>query len=164
MLHWATHPYGLHRSPGKLQRQFLEFTWSLHGVYVDPSLGTDTYSYILLIYSSYTPAGLLMDSIRMHTFPGLLIHSCQYLSRSPERAPQKFINYSANLNLIYNIIKKQISLQRFEPYLLSKLCLTTQPQVLWSPSKIETHGSSAAAMSHKQTKNDLHSNDIHQCH
>ena len=127
------------RSPGKLQGQFLEFTWSLHGVHVDLSLGTDTYSlytpYILLIYSSWTPDGLHLDAYFSRT-PDSLLSIPEQESR---RTPQKIHKYSVNLNLIYNVIKKQISLQRFEPYLLSKLCLTTQPQVVWSPSKIETH-------------------------
>ena len=118
------------RSPGKLQGQFLEFTWSLHGVHVDLSLGTDTYSlytpYILLIYSSWTPDGLHQDAYFSRT-PDSLLSIPKQESR---RNPQKLHKYSANLNLIYNVIKKQISLQRFEPYLLSKLHLTTQPQVL----------------------------------
>ena len=118
------------RSPGTLQGQFLEFTWSLHGVHVDLSLGTDTYSlytpYILLIYSSWTPDGLHQDGYFPRT-PDSLLSIPKQESR---RTPQKLHKYSANLNLIYNVIKKQISLQRFEPYLLSKLCLTTQPQVL----------------------------------
>jgi len=83
-------------TPSGVQVNSRDSSWSLPGVFME-SMWTSHWAltptpYILLIYSLYTPAGLLMDSIRMHTFPGLLIHSCQYPSRSPEGLHKYFTN------------------------------------------------------------------------
>ena len=83
-------------TPSGVQVNSRDSSWSLPGVFME-SMWTSHWAltptpYILLIYSLYTPAGLLMDSIRMHTFPGLLIHSCQYPSRSPEGLHKNFTN------------------------------------------------------------------------
>ena len=80
--------------------------WTPSRVHVDPSLGTDTYSlytpYILLIYSSWTPDGLYQDVYFSRTPNSLLL----ILKQESRRTPPKLHKYSANLNLIYNVIKK----------------------------------------------------------
>ena len=117
-------------TPSGVQVNSRDSSWSLPGVFME-SIWTSHWAltptpYILLIYSSWTPDGLHQDAYFSRT-PDSLLSIPKQESR---RTPQKLHKYSANLNLIYNVIKKQISLQRFEPYLLSKLHLTTQPQVL----------------------------------
>src|SRR5882762_8596397 len=117
-------------TPSGVQVNSRDSSWSLPGVFME-SMWTSHWAltptpYILLIYSSWTPDRLHQDAYFSRT-PDSLLSIPKQESR---RTPQILHKYSANLNLIYNVIKKQISLQRFEPYLLSKLHLTTQPQVL----------------------------------
>src|SRR5882762_3360873 len=98
------------RSPGRLLKLHQESTWSASGVHLecirsppgvhlesirsppgvhlDLSQGSNHCALPrnparLQVYSRYTPAGLLMESIRMETIPGLLIQSCQNPSRTP---------------------------------------------------------------------------------
>src|SRR5882762_1601849 len=76
------------RSPGRLLKLHQESTWSASGVHLESiwtslKVATIVHYQGILLDSRYTPAGLLMESIRMETVPGLLIQSCQNLSRTP---------------------------------------------------------------------------------
>ena len=68
------------RSPGKLLELDQESTWTPSGLHQD-SIKTSLKVATIIHYqripldSRYTPVGLLMESIRMETFPGLLIQS-----------------------------------------------------------------------------------------
>src|SRR6202044_3152797 len=71
------------RSPGKVLELDQESTWSPSGVHQEsirslPGVhqpAAIVHFQRILLDSRYTPAGLLMESIRMETFPGLLIQS-----------------------------------------------------------------------------------------
>src|ERR1700685_856882 len=60
------------RSPGKLLELCQESTWSPSGVHQESPWSPSASSYCAL---PKNPARLLMESIRMETFPGLLIQS-----------------------------------------------------------------------------------------
>src|SRR5882762_569776 len=68
------------RSPGKLLILYLESTWSPPGVHLESTWTPLKWSNCVLlknpaglhIYSRYTPLGVLMESTRSDTIPGLL--------------------------------------------------------------------------------------------
>src|SRR6266478_4023763 len=68
------------RSPGKLLIQYLESIWSPSGVHLQSTWTSLKWSNCVLpknparlqVYSRYTPLGVLMESIRSDTIPGLL--------------------------------------------------------------------------------------------
>src|SRR5882762_85635 len=65
------------RSPGRLLKLHQESTWSASGVHLE-SIWTS-----LKVATTVHYQGILLDSIRMETVPGLLIQSCQNPSRTP---------------------------------------------------------------------------------
>ena len=67
-------------SPGKLLELYQESTWSPSGVFLESiwtslKVAAIVHHYRILVDSRYPPDRLLMDSIRMESFPGLLIQS-----------------------------------------------------------------------------------------
>src|SRR5882672_4058985 len=68
------------RSPGKLLIQYLESIWSPSGVHLESTWTSLKWSNCVLpknparlqVYSRYTPLGVLTESIRSDTIPGLL--------------------------------------------------------------------------------------------
>ena len=68
-LHWATDPYKLHQE----------------SICTSLKVAANVQYQRILLDSWYTPAGLLIESIRMETIPGLLIPSCQNPSRTPPK-------------------------------------------------------------------------------
>ena len=68
------------RSPGKLLIQYLESIWSPSGVHLESTWTSLKVEQLcvaknpgrLQVYSRYTPLGVLMESTRSDTIPGLL--------------------------------------------------------------------------------------------
>ena len=103
------------RSPGKLLIQYLESIWSPSGVHLDSTWTSLKWSNCVLpknparlqVYYRYTPLGVLMESIRSDTIPGLLKKSfnteaglCLDSTRNPINIAK--LNYLLSKNYMFS--------------------------------------------------------------